>query len=176
MKIIVILTIVIIQFTMTQERFEDYLGKRIEDIKFEKSNYRVHYDDNKYSYFFVIPTPFYNNAIYASFLKFNEKKIITSVKINLISLVDKSTYAELVKLYGEPNHILVPDRLLYDSNMNYNSSLGQTTRKKVIKTREGTFEEKPIFIIWKKRNFEIQVLMKYSKNVSEISFTKLDNN
>ncbi len=150
-------------------RFDNLLGQNIENIELEPQ-YQKYCDSNKCSYFFESPLPYYNNTIHAVFIRFNEEKTISDININLMSLIDKSSYDEMVDVYGQPNHILVSDRIVHETKKTYNKKLGQTTKKKQTKARQGTFDENPTFIIWDKENFKIEVLMKYEKGISEINF------
>ncbi|HXJ99793.1 MAG TPA: hypothetical protein VNJ50_13150, partial [Gelidibacter sp.] len=52
---------------------------------------------------------------------------------------------------------------------------GQYLKKSFIETREGSFEEHPLYMIWDKEHYQINILLKSHTNTSEIIFKQIAN-
>ena len=168
----IILTLLTFQSGMNDHKYHLLLGGNVNYLKFNNHDY-LNKSDMSHSYSFSKnPLNYLNNTINNISFYFNEEETITKVYVDLSTLIDKSFFDDFVNIYGEPNHILVQDEVLYDSK--HTGEFGQTVRKTHSKAREGTFDENPIFIIWFKDGIKIQVLMKYAQNVSEIAFSTDD--
>lgn len=160
---------------MVNNQYEYLLGKNINEV--ELSGIKPQKDNlisNKYLYLFDIPVKYHNNDIYTIFITTDENDKINQLKINLLALINESFFNVLVDQYGKPDNILIIDKVISNSgeNLNPKSSYEQYVQKRAFKTREGNFQEKPIYIIWNKDDFQITFLMKYKQNTTEITFKK----
>lgn len=157
---------------MSEHQYELLLGKDISSITIDNSEFIAN-KSNYYSIPFIDnPKAYHNNYIYFISFCTNDEKKITEVSIKLKTLVDKELYTTLTSIYGQPTMILVPDKILYDKTIE-SEKVKATVRKTKSKAKQGAFEDNPTFIIWEKKGFKIEVLMKYEQNISEISFRKV---
>lgn len=169
----IFLMLLLTQESMNDNKFELFLGRNIDELKIEAENKIHNVDNNRHSYFFFdAPLVYLNNSIHVMFFTVDGDEKISEIDIKLTSLVDKSFYDDLVNLYGEPESIMVSDGVIYEKEIDGITEQNATVRKTINKVRQGKFDENPTFIIWKKQNFEIELLMKYSQNKSEITFKK----
>lgn len=158
---------------MNNNLYEQLLGRNIDELKIETKNKIHNVDNNRHSYFFFdAPLLYLNNGIHVMFITIDGDEKISEIDIKLTSLVDKSFYDDLVNLYGEPESIMVSDGVIYEKEIDGITEQNATVRKTINKVRQGKFDENPTFVIWKKQNFEIELLMKYSQKKSEITFKK----
>ncbi len=174
MKIyLLLLTLLTFQLKMSGYQYELLLGKSISSIKIDNSEFNIN-ESNYYSISFTNnPKEYYNNYIYFMSFFTDHNNVITKIDIKLISLVTKELYHTLTEIYGQPTIILVPDKVLYDKTIEH-KKIKATARKVKRKAKQGTFEDKPTFLIWQKEDFKLEILMKYEQNMSEISFRKTD--
>lgn len=107
----------------------------------------------------------------------NEDNTIEIITINLNGIINKTFYESISRHLGVPVSIQVveySEEVLKKTNVD--GLVPKTIEKRFIKTRNGIFEEKPLYIIWEKENLQVKVLIKYDQNSSEITFrTPMDN-
>ena len=48
----------------------------------------------------------------------------------------------------------------------------RTVKKSILKTRDGSFEEKPLYILWNRKDFQIEILIKHDQGLSKIFFRR----
>lgn len=164
----IIITLISSQLSMTQERFDNLLGKHIKEVEL-KSEYRKYSDNDMCSYFFETPVRYFNNTIQTAYMELDNREKIKAIDLKLGTLIDKSFYDNFVSIYGTPDKIIVSDVIVSESEK---KTQNKTLKKTEHKARQGTFEEKPTFIIWEKEDFQLRILMKYPQEISEITFTK----
>lgn len=153
------------------ERYELFLGQKISalEIKLGTSDYNK--TDERYSYFFFDDQlPYYNNYANAMFVRVDDKERIKSIDIKLTELINDVFYNELIKQYGNPNSILVVNKIS-TLGISVDETMNSIVKRSFAETREGSFEEQPLHIIWNKDSFKTEVLMKYEQSLSEITFT-----
>ena len=82
----------------------------------------------------------------------------------------------MVAQYGAPDHIWVATNtsMISETIEDSNPEFKQRLTKSEQDLREGTFEEKPLVIIWNKGDFEIKVLFRYEQNQSKITYRSLE--
>lgn len=163
------LTLLIPQLEMNEYQYELLLGKDISNIKIDNSEFNIDKGDYYSIPFIDSPKTYYNNYIYFMSFCTNDKKKITEVSIKLKLLVNEELYNTLTKIYGKPTMILVPNKILYDKTIE-SEKVKATVRKTKKKAKQGTFKDNPTFLIWKKKDYRLEILMKYEQNISEISF------
>ena len=154
--------------------YENLLGKHISNIKdtlgndfennfFEKSFYYIKDENIKVNLFGIN----YNSISILT----DKNEIIESVTIHLLSTIDKEFYNQLIQKYGQPNEIKVIEKKVIISNSHLKEDIfSQDMKKSNIELRNGSFEEKPLYIIWRKDNFEIKIFSRYNMGISEITF------
>ncbi|MCB0747380.1 MAG: hypothetical protein KDC90_07940 [Ignavibacteriae bacterium] len=173
MKSCFVFLLLLITQNEMNERYELFLGQKISDLEIKLGTSDYNKTDERYSYFFFDDQlPYYNNYANAMFVRVDDKERIKSIDIKLTKLINDVLYNELIKQYGNPNSILVVDEII-SLGTSVNDTTGATMKKNFLKTKEGSFEEQPLHIIWNKDSFKIEVLMKYEQNLSEITFSVL---
>ncbi|RNC84876.1 MAG: hypothetical protein ED556_09840 [Winogradskyella sp.] len=170
---------------MNDTRLEKILGKDISDIKaqfnfelkennFSKNDFALVFHSNE-SY---INEPFYNMFYNHISIITNKKDKVQSITIHFREIIDYSFFNSFIENYGEPNSIQVIENRKRISKTTIKDEFGrasQTLTKNIFDLREGTFEEKPLHIIWQKSNFQIKVFLRHEQNISEITFSNTLN-
>lgn len=152
--------------------FQSFLGKNVSEIKiFGETPLSKPHNNNFYSVAskevqYIYGMPYLRVVIHT-----NDNGIVKKITLNLTGLIEDAFYDAFVKDFGLPTSIQITDttKIISETIGVFN----QTMRKSFITTREGAFEEKPLYIIWKKKHFQIRILMNYSGNKTRISFIKL---
>jgi hypothetical protein len=99
----------------------------------------------------------------------NRDKIVESVSIIFIEVLDRIFYSEMIKYYGDPDNILAIDKLEQGSKSEAkNEDFNQILAKSSYSTKEVAFEDKPVWIIWKKEFCEISMRFYYKENGTQI--------
>ncbi len=171
---------------MNQIVFEDLLKEHISVAKeitgndFEESNINI--DNFKNKHYSIKSNLDYNpleiRNLYGMpykflFIQTDKNDTIQSVTIYFHKLINRQFYDAFNRVYGEPNNILIIDkRTVISENNEEDETYGfkQHTRKSDLELREGSFEENPLYIIWKKDSYEIKALLRHKQNTSELTF------
>jgi len=178
-----IITILLLSQTMNLN-FENLLDKNIsfvEDIlkrTFKRHSFNsteseiVFYSSTAYeeAYFF--------GAMYQHVsLQTNINNTVKSITLHFNELLNLEFYKSSILEYGMPSSILIIDKrhiisenFVEDDKHNFNQHL----RKSELELREGTFEENPLYIIWKKDKYMIKALLRHDQNISEITFSLIE--
>lgn len=105
----------------------------------------------------------------------NEKDIIQSVTIHFQEIINRQFYDSFIQDYGTPDNILIIDNKQIISetiSKDEKEAITQNLKKSNLELREGTFEENPLYIIWKKEGYKISAFLR-QQNMSEITFTSI---
>ena len=163
---------------MNYMRFEKLLGEHVSVLKeaigndfenklFGKNVYYIK-DDLIIKDFFGVP---YNHINITT----NEKGIVESITLHFQGMIHREFYDAFNKVYGEPDHIQVIENRQFVSESFIKDDNGKVTehlRKNTFDVREGTFEEKPLWIIWEREHFQIKAFLRHKNNRSEMTFKK----
>ena len=149
------------------------VAKKMFNVDFEITPYGnkggnnlYHNSDTLIKNYFGIPYRLI--SIYA-----DENEVIKEVKILFPQNISRDFYDAFNEEYGRPDHIhVIENRKVISESTQQDGDSTETLRKSSFDLREGTFEENPLFIIWKKDGYEIKAFMRHKQNMSEISFTK----
>lgn len=104
----------------------------------------------------------------------DKKNVVQSISIHFGSVIDRPFYNSFIEKYGKPDHIQIIENKQLESESflkDDNGKIIQTARKGTFDLREGTFEEKPLYIIWKKDGFQIKAFLRHEQNISEVTFS-----
>ena len=150
--------------------FEGLLGKNVSEVKvfskeLRQSTPNMYYGvSDVFHYFYGKP---YNHVVFYV----NDNSIIESINISMLELIDKDFYTSFTKDFGEPKSIQVVDtsKVLSKKTTIDDGISTKRVQKNFITTRNGTFDDKPLYMIWEKENFHIKILMEYSNNRSNIN-------
>ncbi|WP_103069105.1 hypothetical protein [Aquimarina sediminis] len=146
--------------------FEKTIGNDFENRLHGKSFY---YIPNEH-----IEKNFFNMTYNIITILKNEKEVVQSISIHFPKTINRKFYDLFVEEYGKPNNIQVikGQEFVSESHLkDKNGKILQTARKGNFDLVEGTFDEKPLFIIWKKENFYVQAFLRHEQNISEITFS-----
>ena len=155
--------------------FEELLGEQLSNV--EKT---VGIDfENKI--FGKIKISYYRNSqylnidyygIYSNYLTIqtNENDVVESISIHFRKVITRDFFDSFIQQYGEPNNIQVIEnrRIIGES---FGEGFYQHLKKSTFDLREGSFEENPLYIIWKKDNYQIKAFLRHKMNISEITFS-----
>lgn len=166
---------------MNNIRFESLLGKHINIAKdvigqdfrrnaVKKNDLEIRF----YSSTNFIKKDFYGMPYYHITVQTKEDEIVETITLFFNKLMDRQFFDAFNKVYGEPSSILVIEKrtviregTVKDDTYGFNQYL----RKSELDLREGTFEEGPLYIIWKKDDFKVKALLR-QQNMSQITFSK----
>ncbi|MDO5981862.1 hypothetical protein [Flavivirga spongiicola] len=104
----------------------------------------------------------------------NEKDTVQSITVHFQKVIDRQFYDVFIEKYGKPDNIQIIENRKVESESvikDDNGKIVERLRKSTLNLKEGSFEEKPLYIIWKKEGFEIKVFLKHKQNISEITFS-----
>ena len=105
----------------------------------------------------------------------NEKDTVQSITVHFQKVIDRQFYDVFVEKYGKPDNIQIIENRQVESEdviKDDNGKIVESLRKSTLSLREGRFEEKPLYIIWKKEIFEVKVFLKHEQNISEVTFSQ----
>ncbi|MFC4636668.1 hypothetical protein ACFO3O_22375, partial [Dokdonia ponticola] len=165
-NILLALTLFISIFSMDYIEFENLLDKDLSITKdftgsdFRDSSFKGGIIEGKFysskdhtiKDFFGMP---YNHITVLT----TETDIVQSITIHFIGMIDRTFYDAFNGTYGEPNHIQIIENRQLESETfirGENGKVIQHLAKNTFDLREGTFEEKPLWIVWEKEGYEIK--------------------
>ena len=106
----------------------------------------------------------------------DDREVVHSITVHLLEVLNFKSFNLMVAQYGAPDHIWVATNtsMISETIEDSNPEFKQRLTKSEQDLREGTFEEKPLVIIWNKKDFEIKVLFRYEQNQSKITYRSLE--
>ncbi|WP_378184004.1 hypothetical protein [Aquimarina sp. SS2-1] len=149
--------------------FEDEIGDDFENNMFGKDFYYISDE--------FIQKNFYGMSYNVISVQRDDYQIVQSISIHFREVIDQDFYDNFIEVYGEPNHIHVIQKRTVISEGKYVSDDGDfisNVRKSEVDVREGTFDEKPLFIIWNKEYYQIKAYLRHKQNISEIIFSTIE--
>ncbi|TSE04380.1 hypothetical protein FOF46_26505 [Aquimarina algiphila] len=158
-------------------KFEELLEEHLSEVKkavstnFKESNIEKIKAQLYFSQNFNMN--FYGMLSHVLSLETDESDIVKSITIHFDKVINRQFYDSFIEKYGEPDHIHVISNRKIISEGSIKDDIGnviQHARKSEGDLIEGTFDEKPLFMIWKKENFYIQAFLRHKQNISEIMF------
>lgn len=170
---------------MHYTNFEYMLGKDIFDVEdilkinlkknsFKKNDSEVVFHSNKG----FINEPYLNTFYNHLSIITNEDNKVQSITIHFRTIIDNSFYNLFNNKYGVPDSILIVENKKLESKITIKDKKGninETLSKNTFDLKEGSFQEKPIYIIWKKKKFQIKAFLRYEQNISQITFNNYVN-
>ncbi|WP_346880774.1 hypothetical protein [uncultured Algibacter sp.] len=155
--------------------FENLLGK---DLLSVEKIIGIDFVKKDYGYPFYIGE-YFNNDFFGMecshiTLLTDDKDMLQSISIHFPKILNRKFYDLFIKKCGNPDNIQVIENRKIESKSfvkDDNGKVVQTLRKSTFDLREGSFEEKPLYIIWKKDNYEIKAFLRHKQNISEITFS-----
>lgn len=144
------------------------IGEEFINEPFQNGTYFLEKDSSYKSY--------YDSKYNCLSIHKNDRGIVNSITVHLLEVLNFKTFNSLVAQYGAPDHIWVATNtsMMSETIDDSNPEFKQRLTKSEHDLREGTFEEKPLVIIWNKGDFEIKVLFKYEQNQSKITYRSLE--
>lgn len=130
---------------------------------------------------FYINKEFFNKSLYGISYNFvtiqtNKTDNIESVTVHLSEIMNSQFYNSFIQKYGEPISVLVVEnRKKVSETKLKDDEITQHLKKNTFDLREGNFEEKPLYIIWKKENYQIKAFLRHKQGITEITFEALTN-
>lgn len=174
MKLIVFLLF----FNMNDYNLEDLIGKSIREINnvFD-CDFKNKLIDKRFYYSDLKEERFYYGLNYNFIsLILNEDLKIESITIHFKEVIDLNFYNYFTKDYGQPKNILVSKNRKLASESITKEDVAKTFQQKLKQyesiVEEGSFEDKPKYLSWKKEDFEIKISIDYDMSISEIIFKK----
>lgn len=158
---------------MNSIQIENFLGKNINETTFNEQKPVMNSSSSNYhSLLFKNSVSYYNNGIYSVFFHTDENDAINLLSLSLVTLIDDYFYNAMIETYGIPQSVLVADEIIDLNDHSIDRSNDIEVKKSFIKTKEGTFNENPILMIWEKKDYLIKVSMKYKNQKTDIVFEK----
>jgi len=145
------------------------IGNEFENKLFENSFYYIKSED--------LEKKLYEMQFKAITVLSNEDEIIKSVTIHFSKIVTKDFYNQLINEYGFPNEIkVIKKRKKISSEILNDEIFSQNMTKSNIELIDGTFEDEPLFIIWKDKDLKITIFFKRKQSVCDITFENFNPN
>lgn len=140
--------------------FEKVIGSEFDNKLFQKKFYYILDTNVKKSFYGM----FYNTLSIMT----DDRQSVESITIHFHRVMDRAFYSSFIEEYGEPDSIqIIKNRRI----VNETKTKEGTLRKSEIDLQEGNFDEKPLYITWKKNNFIIKAFLRHKQNISEITFS-----
>lgn len=119
---------------------------------------------------------FYDSKYNCLSIHKDDREVVNSITVHLLEVLNFKSFNLMVTQYGAPDHIWVATKttLISETIDDSNPEFKQRLTKSEQDLREGTFEEKPLVIIWNKKDFEIKVLFRHEQNQSKITYRSLE--
>jgi len=172
MKIILLLFTWINMNISSNPKFEDLIGKEISlansifDTEFKNNLSGL---KNLYIAYLDSPKRFFNQQYSILSITVDDNNLINSITIHFLDVFDYCFFSSFNKEYHTPYKILVIDN---KKVINKEKSGARTITQSQGKLQEGNFEDRPLFIYWENKSFQIKAFFRYKQNVSEITFGK----
>ncbi|MEW7277511.1 hypothetical protein ABW636_02820 [Aquimarina sp. 2201CG1-2-11] len=163
---------------MDNLKFEELLRKDLSIVEetvssdFRKSSYKQIETSLYFSQNFNMD--FYGMYSHALSVETDKNDTVEEITIHFGKVINRQFYDLFVEKYGEPIHIYVLSDLKVVSKIDSqesNDPFHQNLTKREGDLIKGTFDDKPLFMIWEKDDFYIQAFMRYEQNISEITFS-----
>jgi len=157
---------------MDFKEFETLLGKPISfseetmgnDFKNDIFRKDFYYISNEF-----VKKNFYNMSYNCFSIQIDSKNNLKSITIYFNEMINNEFYKSFIKVYGNPNSIQVIENRNYEGEW-VDVEDGHKVRRATFKLREGSFEEKPLFILWNKKEYQIKAFLRHKSNISELTF------
>lgn len=104
----------------------------------------------------------------------DENDTTETITVHFFEVINRKFYDSFMGTYGKPDSILVmhnPKNISKQTVTDTINNLTQEIVKREFDLREGTFEEKPLYIIWEKDNYQVKAFLRHKQNISEIIFS-----
>lgn len=167
-------TIILFNYFMGFNEFQGLIGKHISTVDHILANEFDNklFGENIYYTRSGNIKKYYGMPYNILSIKTNKQNIVESVTIHINEVINKSFYDLFILDYGKPNTIQIIDNLgIKNESFNFKNGFIQHLKKGDFKTKEGKFEENPLFILWKNNTFQIKIFFKHQENKSEIIFS-----
>jgi hypothetical protein len=171
-------------YSLKHIKFEDFLGRNISDftILFDVDFRRNTFNKNDFIFTFhsninYINEPFYDIFYNHITITTDENNIIKTITLHFREVINREFYNSLNYEYGEPNAIQIISNRKLESKTIIKDEHGktiETLKKNTFDLREGSFEEKPLFILWEKESFQLKALLKHNQSRSQMTFSIID--
>lgn len=107
----------------------------------------------------------------------DRKDYVESITVHFRGVIDREFYDAFIEVYGKPNQIQIIEEIIpinKETIIDKENNIKQELLKKEFILREGTFDENPLYIIWKKENFQIKAFLRRKQNISEITYSVIN--
>ncbi len=177
-SILFILTLNLNTYFVNTIKFEELLGKHLSYVeKTVGSNFRKNdFEKVKISLYSSQNFNMDFHGIFSYFISVETDKndIVKAITIHFGEVINRQFYDSFIENYGEPNHIYVMSNIKVISETSPHETddpFHRNLTKREGDLIEGTFEDKPLFMIWEKDGFYIQAFLRHKQNISEIMFS-----
>ncbi len=153
---------------------ENLIGKKLKEVNLLLDANFNNYMLNKNLYFnsYGSEKSFYSMFYNTLSIITNDDKEVISVTIHFNGIINDFFYNSFILDYNNPTTIQVIDsrKILSEETLNHKNNIQQHLKQREISLREGTFEEKPLFMLWNNKKFQIKVFIRHEQNISELTF------
>lgn len=170
---------------MNSIQFENLLGKHISvaeavtGYNFKDCNFNIENSDNKHYRIdsnSIEIREFYGMLYKILFIQTDKNDTVQSITVHFHKLIDRQFYESFNEVYGEPSSILVVEKriVISEGYAEDDTNFNQYLRKSDLELREGSFDEGPLYIIWKREGYQAKALLR-QQNMSDITFSLTDD-
>ncbi|MBD0850445.1 hypothetical protein [Maribacter arenosus] len=164
--------VIFIFLTIQNLSMEEMLGKNI--TQFSDSFVLLENDDKGNTYLLKdIECGFLSKSIDMIIVKTDTKNVILSVLTDFNRVIDKEFYDEMVDKFGDPTYIYRVADSEQKEIINHENGTQITSQKgKLEKCR---FEDKPLFIRWQEKDYQIDLTLYHKKDETQLNIRKKSN-
>ncbi len=151
MKNIFINSLIFLSMTTVNGQIpSDILGKHISEISVTYSN------SGGDMYTIIMSNEYLGKQYNNIYVSTDKKEIVQNFSIYIDEIIDRQFYDLMIKEYGEPEVIYKAGEIIsQEKTKTYDDGLKMQSTTSTLK--ECTFEESPLFIIWNKEEYDIEV-------------------
>ena len=145
--------------TQNHVKLETLLGQSIEKAKTVLETDFIHYDDVSFANLYFLKfddlRKFHKITYRSISIELDDFQKIKSITVHFTKYVNNDFYSSFISKYKKPSKILVVDsrKLISEDKTGY-----QHLSQSELKMREGTLDEKPLFIFWYNEEYQIKIL------------------
>lgn len=150
------------------EYYESWIDKSVKDFE---SITKINELNSEFIY--TEPKDFFGMPHVKGRLIRNSLNQISMVSLVFGELLNQNSFEKMVMHYGEPTIVGAKDKLIFQSKTKAYGEFGQSVSKREYSLKAVTFQENPIWIIWKKSYFQLSIRQDFRNKAIHVLYKKL---
>ena len=105
------------------------------------------------------------------YLSTDHNGLIEEIKLNLYGIPDEVFFKGMNHNFGKPKNVKIIEEVnLISEGYNTKDGISSYFKNSSIKTREGSLDENPIYVIWQTESSQIDLLIKREEGTCQLMF------